>query len=476
MPNIEEDLRQYSDRLTDRVLDAADAPFSASVISAREHRRPAVTRRYVRAFTAACGIAAAMIVSFYVAVQLDRSGDQGDDLVVQGASEQANELADGEWVRYGGTAEGLSSELSPSVFDLGSDKVLILTAENGGEDLSVEVLDMTTGDVMRAAPSNASWRADPLVVWTGRFLVIVGGENDRDVEPFGVAYDPVDDSWSSIAAPPGAETTDFVGSAAWTGDELVAWRAGYAYDPDRGTWRDIADPPIADRHGAAVASVPGGMIVWGGCDSRVPRCEETGTSFLEDGVLYDAAADAWHLLPKAPLESAPGAVAVLAGSRVIVVVPGADRLAGRSSAALDLDTMLWTPLPGLPAEAPYDETALVWTGRQVLVWGGYVRGRVDVTNAGFALDPSTAGPWKPVAEGGSARRSHAAAWTTRGLVISGGYPTATTEALTLKGRCLIGRIALLMFHTQNHSILQSRDLTLNMCSSKGLTTTGQPLS
>src|SRR5205085_4064729 len=108
---------------------------------------------------------------------------------------------------------------------------------------------------MRIAP-----RLDPSVAWTGRVLLVWGGDvkspagSDTDVVPdgSGAAYDPDAQTWRVL--PPAPIGTRARAISAWTGRELLVlggegdWtrlgrrelRDGALFDPLRSRWRDLA--------------------------------------------------------------------------------------------------------------------------------------------------------------------------------------------------------------------------------------------
>jgi hypothetical protein len=117
-------------------------------------------------------------------------------------------------------------------------------------------------------PSTDTWRImppapvgfaakDPSMVWIGDEAIVFGvmGNADTYGEYIGAAaYDPVNDSWRTLANPP------FGGSAWWTGESIVVADVGFDPEFDRMARYDLA----ADRwtmvdvgSSAAVVGVPG---------------------------------------------------------------------------------------------------------------------------------------------------------------------------------------------------------------------------
>jgi hypothetical protein len=85
----------------------------------------------------------------------------------------------------------------------------------------------------------------------------------------------------------------------------------------------------------------------------------------------------------------------------------------------------WLPLSMIGAPAPRYDHSAVWTGSEMIVWGGNTMPGV-VTNTGYRFDPAT-DSWSPISMVGapSARTKHGAIWTGSEMVIWGGYGQTT---------------------------------------------------
>ena len=234
------------------------------------------------------------------------------------------------------------------------------------------------GDVNQAFdPSTNRWRRLPpapagrggFVVWTGHELIEWGGGCCGDVSSDGAAYDPSTDSWRKIAPPPVGGQQSPVG--AWTGKELVILPGqdpegrpvgGAAYDPAKDTWRRIGSKP---------APLEGAHAVWDGHEVLVAGGTRPGHGLAKAGLAYNPATNRFRRL--APIGSGrAGTAAVWTGRRLLVwggeTFPGATMTAGHG---LSYDPIgnRWSPLPPSPLPARVDPTA-VWTGRELIVWGG----------------------------------------------------------------------------------------------------------
>lgn len=83
------------------------------------------------------------------------------------------------------------------------------------------------------------------------------------------------------------------------------------------------------------------------------------------------------------------------------------------------------PIPTTGAPAARRQHAAVWTGTEMIVWGGTVAGSPSLTSTGGRYDPA-AGAWKATSVAGAppARHSACAAWTGTKMLVWGGFAAA----------------------------------------------------
>ena len=93
----------------------------------------------------------------------------------------------------------------------------------------------------------------------------------------------------------------------------------------------------------------------------------------------------------------------------------------------------WTPGPGSAAPDPRTDFTAVWTGTEMIVWGGSIFSAPDTPTGGI-YDPVTE-TWRPVQLAGapSARHGHTAVWTGTRMIVWGGIDLATSAALGTGG-------------------------------------------
>ncbi len=278
--------------------------------------------------------------------------------------------------------------------------------------------------VLPAAPIPGRFGAS--AVWTGREVLIWGGQDGPDTTlADGAAYDPVARKWRTL--PPAPIGSRAGHQAVWTGTEMVVWGgfarccpvdsvlhdpAAAAYDPATDRWRGIASvpPPWSGDDGTGVSVVEGGRPLigregrlaaydnvagqWdeiaGAPTAPVPASGElvvrstadpfavgvatdgqvfvwTGAAGRLDGVAYRPAEPepslAWRRT--APLDAQSGGSITAGGPGRIYTATGQSTRILEYRIAEDR----WEELP-LPPIRTRSAAVLVWTGSELLFWGG----------------------------------------------------------------------------------------------------------
>jgi hypothetical protein len=237
------------------------------------------------------------------------------------------------------------------------------------------------------------------VVWTGGTYILWGGEHcvflaskTRCTPLGGASYGPSTDMWTSLPAAPLSAPRE--GNAAvWTGKEMIIWggtdpagscgsdalvttceRDGAAYNPATKEWRKIAPSPLAGRIGAASVWTGREMIIWGGLAARYGD--------IATGAAYNPSTDTWRMLPKSPLAARREAYAIWTGSQMIIFAGTVGQAGGAfvDGASYDPAKNEWELLPTPPLDKPGKPVqgagpgrafaAVVWTGTEMIQWGG----------------------------------------------------------------------------------------------------------
>jgi ankyrin repeat protein/N-acetylneuraminic acid mutarotase len=238
-------------------------------------------------------------------------------------------------------------------------------------------------------------RFDLTAVWSGRELLVWGGYTDNHsryqgahADAFvntGGRYNPSTDTWKPITTK-GAPTRRSWNTLVWTGKEMIVWgginahkvlKDGGRYNPSRDTWRPISSDGAPSARGSHVAVWTGKeMIVWGG-SARDPQ---TSSDYYENGGRYDPETDTWK--PISTIGAPKGRIlttAVWTGTEMVVwggvndaqAANGDD--AGRfvgSGARYNPATDTWKELATSLSPSPR-LTCGVWTGEGLLTFGGY---------------------------------------------------------------------------------------------------------
>jgi hypothetical protein len=216
-------------------------------------------------------------------------------------------------------------------------------------------------------------RAGHLAVWTGKEMIVWGGfltayERER-YDGQGAAYDPATDSWRMLPRAPLPAGYDAMG--AWTGHEMVVlvtprgeWPAkapkhakAAAYVPRRSTWRTIAQPPMAVFVSPPAVLLDGELFLLslGGTVGGYSRPYETGG-------IYDLSRNEWRSHADPPGRR-PNETWLQAEMGDEVVIDGL---------AYNPEEDSWRALPDFPL-ASREFPSLVWTGEELIVWGGAER-------------------------------------------------------------------------------------------------------
>jgi hypothetical protein len=227
-------------------------------------------------------------------------------------------------------------------------------------------------------------------VWTGHEAVVWEGTCCGGQANGGAAYNPVTNTWRRIRTSPLALRVDAMG--AWTGKVLVVaggfsragqfFRGAAAYNPVTNTWRRLAPMPLPRA---------GGTALWDGTEVLVlGGTGAAGAQPALSAMAYNPAANRWRLLPPMRYRR-QGFAAVWTGRQVLVWGglaghPGAFVIPP-SGEAYDPAANRWAALPASPLQGRM-VAASAWTGREMIVWGGYIPGTRTFLD-GAAFPPRT---------------------------------------------------------------------------------------
>jgi hypothetical protein len=177
-------------------------------------------------------------------------------------------------------------------------------------------------------------------------------------------------------------------------------------------WSELPPPPQV-RSGAVTTWTGSQLLVWGGYE-YVGSNEDPEA----DGFAFDAATRRWEPLPPSPLEGRSGAASAWTG-RELLVWGGwdggfRDPPYFDDGAAFDPVAGTWRMLAPAPIEAR--SAFSVWTGEELIVWGSMER--TERRRDGAAYDPST-NSWRTIADGPMDITDGSAVWTGDEMIVFG---------------------------------------------------------
>ncbi len=265
-------------------------------------------------------------------------------------------------------------------------------------------------------------RSNACVVWTGTEMIVWGGYDGTNYVNTGARYNPATDTWQPVStngAPPA-----MTARAVWTGTEMIVWGAGAGgrYNPATDSWRPIsttnAPTPV---NNPTVVWAGAEVIVWGGYNLASGQ-------YSNMGARYNPLTDQWK--PTSTI-NAPAArvdhTAIWTGTEMIVWGGFGDYYAsniGQTGGRFNPATDSWLPTTTQGAPAGRNAHAAVWTGTEMIVWGGSSTSLGMNTNTGGIYDPST-DSWQTTSVLGApaGRRDAVAVWTGTKMIIWGGSNT-----------------------------------------------------
>ena len=239
-----------------------------------------------------------------------------------------------------------------------------------------------------------SARTEHTAVWTGdtgdpdtaNRMIVWGGRYGSTYYNDGAIYNPATNEWSPITSMD-APLARSMHTAIWTGD--------------------TGDPDTANR-----------MIVWGGKSS----------TYYNTGAIYNSATNVWSPITVTSAPSArTGHSAIWTGSKMIVW--GGNSSGLNTGGMYDPQNNTWSVTSTANAPVPrYDHTA-IWTGSRMIIWGGRIGSSALYStsyNTGGIFDPDS-NIWTPTSVNNAPEKRfwHTMIWTGSQVLIWGGYnPTS----------------------------------------------------
>jgi len=198
-----------------------------------------------------------------------------------------------------------------------------------------------------------------------------------------------------------------------------AWGEWSGCVPPKG-WIDTTTAPIGGRYYHTAVWSGTEMIVWGGTGS---------SSYLADGAAYSVATDTWRTLASVPsgFYGRYYHTAVWTGTHMLVWGGYYGSLSPYyrgDGAVYDVAAGTWSLMSTSGAPTARQQHTAVWTGTEMIIWGGYSGSYLA---DGRAYNPST-NSWRTIAAAPLVgRRQHGALFANGKMVVFGGYGTGGTS-------------------------------------------------
>lgn len=312
----------------------------------------------------------------------------------------------------------------------------------------------------RSAPEA---RANHSAVWTGTSderrinnkMVVWGGCTDGDgCERYlntGGIFDPASNSWMPTPVTSRTPVARAQHTAVWTGKKLIVWGGengintpqvqgrvlndGGMFDPASPEGIDPWEPiggiiePRSFHTAVWTGSV---MIVWGGCSRNVPfmYC----SNYFDDGAVFNPQTKEWSKIEAEGTPPSPRMLhtAVWIPGRQMMVVWGgqrSERFLG-DGAILDLSQRPWKWRHVMSmGPQPRSRHTSVWTGDEMVVFGGQAKPTEDPDSYSTSVaaykppvGPDGAGSWRTLLDGNLSIdvKNHTAVWAENQMIIWGG--------------------------------------------------------
>ena len=266
-------------------------------------------------------------------------------------------------------------------------------------------------------------RASHTAVWTGSEMIVRGGYgcDGNCVLNTGGRYNPSTNSWTATSTTNAPEGRIYH-TAVWTGSEMIVWGGGVAslntggrYNPATDSWTATSTTNVPGARFSHTAVWTGSeMIVWGGSGDTI-------NFFFNTGGRYNPSTDSWTATSTANAPAPRNAhTAVWTGTQMIVWGGQGPNGPSNTGGRYNPSTNSWTATSTTNAPERRDLQTAVWTGSNMIVWGGSDLNGVPL-NTGGRYNPST-NSWTATSIGNAPdpRSGHTAVWTGSNMIVWGG--------------------------------------------------------
>jgi hypothetical protein len=264
-----------------------------------------------------------------------------------------------------------------------------------------------------------------MIVWGGE--IGLGGPTVNT----GYRYNPTTDAWAPISTVNAPSARRFH-TAIWTGSDMLIWggeggdsgptlNTGARYDPTTDTWTPMSTLGApGGRYLHAAVWTGSELLVWGG------DTVSAGVIPTDTGGRYSPSSDTWQPISSAGAPSARTvANSVWTGSEMIVWGGATDYQCVCNSlntgARYNPATDSWATMSTQNTPDGLSNPSVVWSGSAMIVWGGATTSSTYV-NSGRRYDPTT-DTWTTIQTSGapSPRIAAVPVWTGSEMIVWGGY-------------------------------------------------------
>jgi N-acetylneuraminic acid mutarotase len=266
-------------------------------------------------------------------------------------------------------------------------------------------------------------RTGHVAMWTGSEMIVWGGESFNGIFNTGGRYNPATNNWAATSTTNAPDARAYH-TAAWTGSEMIVWggesfngvifNTGGRYNPATNNWAatSTTNAPVARAYHTAVWT-GSEMVVWGGAGDA---------GYLNTGGRYNPGTNSWTATGTTNAPSGRYShTAVWTGSEMIVW-GGYDGTYANTGGKYNPGSDTWTATSISNAPSERELHTAVWTGNEMIIWGGYVYdGNNHYLNSGGRYNPGI-NSWTPTntANTPSGRYRHAGVWTGSEMIVWGG--------------------------------------------------------
>ena len=282
-----------------------------------------------------------------------------------------------------------------------------------------------------ALPTRPLAETSPPAVWTGSEMIIWGGNTNIFYYNTGARYNPSTDSWTATSTD-NAPDARFSHTAVWTGTEMIVWggfisfpsgdvKTGGRYNPTTNSWTATSTTDAPDARDSHTAIWTGSeMIVWGG-----HSYDGANTYYYNSGGRYNPTSDSWTVTNTIDAPAARTDHRTVWTGSEMIVWGGWDGITALSTGGKynpSTDSWTATTTTGAPSARHIHTAVWNYSGEEMIVWGGDSCSSGCYLNTGGRYNPTT-DSWTNTStiNAPDPRRGSRAVWTGSEMIIWGGY-------------------------------------------------------